>query len=196
MKTPIVICLTTLFVQSFTLSAANQKRAARLEAAFQKTWDLVNSDRFLIRFYMATPSAQTFIATPSEGANISINPQRAYLRVNDSLVNGKLPYYGQGYWKGKSGEDTLSFHHILFSRTVKILQGGNKKAIAYQLSLLTTNNIYFLHLDIQYDGTCYLYLSDKRRSPISYTGQLFPLPSSKEKISHGQSRQDSGQVSQ
>ena len=36
-------------------------------------------------------------------------------------------------------------------------------------------------LDIQYDGTCYLYFSDRKRVPISYVGQITPLDSTMQK---------------
>ena len=70
---------------------------------------------------------------------------------------------------------------VLFSRTVKIYQDGKKKAIAYQITVRSNQDICYLNMDIQYDGTCYLYFSDRKRAPISYVGQITPLNSTTQK---------------
>jgi len=149
-----------------------QKRAARFEKAFQKTLALVNSDRFTVKFYIATPTAQTLFTPPGAGANIDINPQACHLSIKDSLVTSKLPYFGRAALTSKSQLDSISINSILFSRTVKIYRDGRKQAIAYRITVRTGEDLYYLNLDIQYDGTCYLYFSDRKRAPISYVGQI------------------------
>lgn len=149
-----------------------QKRTARFEKEFQKTLALVNSDRFTVKFYIATPTVQTLFTPPGAGANIDINPQTCYLNINDSLVTSKLPYFGRATWTSKSQLDSISINSMLFSRTVKIYQDGKKQAIAYEITVRTGENIYYLNMDIQYNGTCYLYFSDRKRAPISYVGQI------------------------
>ena len=130
----------------------------------------------MVKLFMATPTGQTFVATPLEGPNVSIDPDKFFIEIQDSLIKGKLPYYGNGsYWVPKPGQDTIRFDNILFSRTVKVYPLGNKKGISYQMTILTNNNVISLNMDIRYDGTCYLYFSDQKRYPISYMGNVFPL---------------------
>ncbi|WP_059026387.1 DUF4251 domain-containing protein [Gabonibacter massiliensis] len=176
MKNYLPFIFIAILLCSFPSISSGQKRSARFEAEFQKTFQIANSDRFMIRFFIATPTGQTFVATPSEGPNVTIDPEQCYLEIQDSLVSGRLPYFGNGsHWVPRPGQDSLRFNYILFSRTVKILPRGNKKSIAYQISILTKDNILFLHMDIRYDGTCYLYYNDQKRYPISYTGNIYPL---------------------
>ena len=148
-----------------TTSQAQNKKETRFEKEFQKTLALVNSDQFTVKFYIATPTVQTLFTPPGAGANIDINPQNCYLSINDSLVTTQLPYFGRA----------------TFSRTVKIYQNGKKKAIAYQITVRSNQDICYLNMDIQYDGTCYLYFSDRKRVPISYVGQITPLDSTMQK---------------
>lgn len=167
-----------LFIAGIVLFAAvlpgkaQNKKEARFEKEFQKTLALVNSDRFIVKFYIATPTVQTLFTPPGAGNNISIEPKNCYLWVQDSLVGTKLPYFGEGAVKSGSQLDSISFQSILFSRTVKIYLEGKKKAIAYQLTVMSGGDVYYLNMHIQYDGTCYLYFSDRKRAPISYVGQI------------------------
>ena len=152
----------------FTTGQAQNKKEIRFEKEFQKTLALVNSDQFTVKFYIATPTVQTLFTSPGAGANIDINPQNCYLSINDSLVTTQLPYFGRATWASNSHLDSVSFNTVLFSRTVKIYQDGKKKAIAYQITVRSNQDICYLNMDIQYDGTCYLYFSDRKRAPISY----------------------------
>ena len=147
----------------FTIGQAQNKKEIRFEKEFQKTLALVNSDQFTVKFY------------------IDINPQNCYLSINDSLVTTQLPYFGRATWTSNSHLDSVSFNTVLFSRTVKIYQDGKKKAIAYQITVRSNQDICYLNMDIQYDGTCYLYFSDRKRAPISYVGQITPLDSTMQK---------------
>ena len=164
-----------------TTSQAQNKKEIRFEKEFQKTLALVNSDQFTVKFYIATPTVQTLFTPPGAGANIDINPQNCYLSINDSLVTTQLPYFGRATWTSNSHLDSVSFNTVLFSRTVKIYQDGKKKAIAYQITVRSNQDICYLNMDIQYDGTCYLYFSDRKRVPISYVGQITPLDSTMQK---------------
>ena len=151
---------------------AQSKKEIRFEKEIQKTLALVNSDKFIVKFYIATPTVETLFTPPGAGNNIDIEPKNSYLWVKDSLVGVKIPYFGSGAVKSGSQLDSISFQNILFSRTVKVYWEGKKKAIAYQLTVMSGGNVYYLNMHVQYDGTCYLYLSDRRRSPISYVGQI------------------------
>ena len=164
-----------------TTSQAQNKKEIRFEKEFQKTLALVNSDQFTVKFYIATPTVQTLFTPPGAGANIDINPQNCYLSINDSLVTTQLPYFGRATWTSNPHLDSVSFNTVLFSRTVKIYQDGKKKAIAYQITVHSNQDICYLNMDIQYDGTCYLYFSDRKRTPISYVGQITPLDSTMQK---------------
>ena len=172
MKNIIWICMIGGLLSTIASPVNAQKRVARFEKEFQKTLALVNSDQFTVKFYIATPTVQTLFTPPGAGANIDINPQACYLSMNDSLVTSKLPYFGRAAWTSKSQLDSISINNVLFSRTVKIYQDGKKQAIAYQITVRTGEDIYYLNMDIQYDGTCYLYFSDRKRAPISYVGQI------------------------
>ena len=146
----------------YTTGQAQNKKEIRFEKEFQKTLALVNRDQFTIKFYIATPTVQTLFTPLGAGANIDINPKNCYLSINDSLVTTQLPYFGRATWTSNSHLDSISFNTVLFSRTVKIYQDGKKKAIAY-------------------DGTCYLYFSDRKRAPISYVGQITPRDTTMQK---------------
>ena len=161
-----------LFTITIIPVRAQNKKENRFEKEFQKTLALVNSDKFIVKFYIATPTVQTLFTPPGAGNNIDIDPKNCYLWVQDSLVKANLPYFGEGSVKSGSQLDTISFQNILFSRTVKVYWEGKKKAIAYQLTIMSGGDVYYLNMHIQYDGTCYLYFSDRRRSPISYVGQI------------------------
>lgn len=137
----------------YTTGQAQNKKEIRFEKEFQKTLALVNRDQFTIKFYIATPTVQTLFTPPGAGANIDINPKNCYLSINDSLVTTQLPYFGRATWTSNSHLDSISFNTVLFSRTVKIYQDGKKKAIAYQITVRSNQDICYLNIDIQYDGT-------------------------------------------
>lgn len=91
MKNYLPFIFIAILLYSFPSISSGQKRSARFEAEFQKTFQIVNSDRFMIRFFIATPTGQTFVATPSEGPNVTIDPEQCYLEIQDSLVSGACP---------------------------------------------------------------------------------------------------------
>ena len=165
----------------YTTGQAQNKKEIRFEKEFQKTLALVNRDQFTIKFYIATPTVQTLFTPLGAGANIDINPKNCYLSINDSLGTTQLPYFGRATWTSNSHLDSISFNTVLFSRTVKIYQDGKKKAIAYQITVRSNQDICYLNIDIQYDGTCYLYFSDRKRAPISYVGQITPRDTTMQK---------------
>ena len=99
---------------------AQSKKEIRFEKEFQKTLALVNSDKFIVKFYIATPTVETLFTPPGAGNNIDIEPKNSYLWVKDSLVGVKIPYFGSGAVKSGSQLDSISFQNILFSRTVKV----------------------------------------------------------------------------
>lgn len=170
MKRIIFIFLTGILF--FATSQAQNKKEIRFEKEFQKTLALANSDQFTVKFYIATPTVQTLFTPPGAGANIDINPKNCYLSINDSLITTQLPYFGRTNWTSNIQLDSILLNTILFSRTVKVYQNGKKKAITYQVTVRSNQNICYLNMDIQYDGTCYLYFSDRKRAPISYVGQI------------------------
>ena len=137
----------------YTTGQAQNKKEIRFEKEFQKTLALVNRDQFTIKFYIATPTVQTLFTPLGAGAT----------------------------WTSNSHLDSISFNTVLFSRTVKIYQDGKKKAIAYQITVRSNQDICYLNIDIQYDGTCYLYFSDRKRAPISYVGQITPRDTTMQK---------------
>ena len=165
----------------YTTGQAQNKKEIRFEKEFQKTLALVNRDQFTIKFYIATPTVQTLFTPPGAGANIDINPKNCYLSINDSLVTTQQSNFGRAIWTSNSHLDSISFNTVLFSRTVKIYQDGKKKAIAYQITVRSNQDICYLNIDIQYDGTCYLYFSDRKRAPISYVGQITPRDTTMQK---------------
>ncbi len=81
---------------------AQNKKENRFEKEFQKTLALVNSDKFTVKFYIATPTVQTLFTPPGAGNNIDIDPKNCYLWVQDSLVKANLPYFGEGSVKSGS----------------------------------------------------------------------------------------------
>lgn len=72
-----------------------------------------------------------------------------------------------------TGNKGILFDNEMLNRTEKIKGRKVKKAIKYSFDIVGKNDIYRLEMDIQYDRTCYLYVTSNRRSPISYIGTIY-----------------------
>lgn len=141
-----------------------QKESERIQTDFQETRELVDSNRFKIIFT---------IATPMSGVNIRIDSAR--IVVDDKRASGYLPYYTAKYGFAMTGNKGIIFDNIILNRSEKIKGRKVKKSIQYSFDIIGKNDVYRLQMDIQYDRTCYLYVTSNLRSPISYIGTIYKL---------------------
>lgn len=141
-----------------------QTENERIQADFQKTRELVDSNRFKIVFT---------IATPMSGVNIRIDS--AQIIVDGNRASGYLPYYTAKYGFAMTGNKGVVFDNFVLNRSEKIKGRKVKKSIQYSFDIIGKNDAYRLQMDIQYDRTCYLYVTSNLRSPISYVGTICKL---------------------
>lgn len=156
MKTVILFCLTVL-----CLSAYSPKKDLSIENQFEETLKIVKSDSFNIRFT---------IATPLNDLNIDIDS--AYLRIHQDSATGYLPYYTAHYAFPQTGRKGVVFDNTLINPKIKIKGRNAQRYILYQFAVIGKNDNYKIKLNIQYDRTCYLFVTSLRRAPISYVGSL------------------------
>lgn len=143
-----------------------QTETERIQNDFQKTKEIVDGNHFKIVFS---------IATPLSGVNVRIDS--AWVTVNGEKASGYLPYYTGNYGFSMTGNKGILFDNEMLNRTEKIKGRKVKKAIKYSFDIVGKNDIYRLEMDIQYDRTCYLYVTSNRRSPISYIGTIYKTDS-------------------
>lgn len=141
-----------------------QAKEERIDDDFQRTKEIVESNRFKIVLS---------IATPLNGLNVKIDSTA--VTVNDSVAKAGLPYYSSNYSYPQTGAKGIVFNNQILNRSVKIKGKKGKRSIAYQFEVVGTLDSYKLKTDIQYDGSCYLYINSTRRSSISYIGRIYPL---------------------
>lgn len=144
---------------------------------FGQIRSMVDSNRFEILFTVATTHYNYYLqpATPYSDENIRIDRDSAFMVVNDTIATGYLPYFSSGYSFPQTGLKGIIFDNKMITPSVKMKGKRNKQAINYQFDVIGKNDAYKIRLDIQYDGTCYLYVTSTRRSPISYIGKISPL---------------------
>lgn len=141
-----------------------QKKEADTEKLFRQTLELVESGKFKALFH---------IATPLNEVNIQIDSAWVYVQADS--VSGYLPYYTPGYSFPRTGSKGIVFDNRILEPRLKIKGRKERKAILYQFAVYGKNDNYRLRMDIQYDRTCYLYVTSVLRGPISYIGTLYPV---------------------
>lgn len=159
MKTLLLFCLIC-----FVLNANAQFKEENTKTDFEKILELVENNRFKIKFTIATPLNGTNIQTDS-----------AWVCIQADSASGYLPYYSPNYSFPRTGKNGILFDNRMLKQSMKIKGRKERKAIQYQFSVLGKNDNYTLKMDIQYDGTCYLYVVSKLRGPMSYIGTLSAL---------------------
>lgn len=144
---------------------------------FSQIQAMVDSNRFEIIFTIATTHYSYYLqpTTPYSDQNIRIRQDSAFIIVNDSLAAGYLPYFSGGYSFPQTGLKGVLFHNKMLNKMVKTRGKGRNQAIRYEFEVIGKNDNYKLAMDIQYDGTCYLYVNSSRRSPISYMGYIIRI---------------------
>lgn len=143
-----------------------QTEAERIESDFKETQAIVESNRFKVVFT---------IATPLSGLNVRVDT--AWLIIDGPEASGYLPYYTARYGYAMTGNKGIVFDNEMFARTEKVKGRNVRKAIKYTFGIVGKNDIYRMQMDIQYDRTCYLYVTSNQRSPISYVGTVYKLAS-------------------
>lgn len=156
--------LQLLFLLFAGFSVFAQTEAERIEADFKETQAIVESNRFKVIFT---------IATPLSGLNVRVDT--AWLIVDGPRASGYLPYYTARYGYAMTGHKGIVLDSEMFARTEKIKGRNVRKAIKYSFGIIGKNDAYRMQMDIQYDKTCYLYVTSNRRSPISYVGTIYGL---------------------
>lgn len=138
-----------------------QSKKEEISQEFQNTLELVESKYFEIKFSIATPLNGTNIVTDS-----------AQIIIKDNTATGYLPYYTAGYAFPMTGKKGIIFDNQMLNVSLKIKGRKYRKSIKFQFDIIGKNDSYKLQMDIQYDKTCYLFVSSIRRSPISYVGTI------------------------
>lgn len=145
--------------------------------SFEQIQSIIDSNRFEMVFTIATTHYSYYLqpTTPYSDQNIRIEKDSAFIIVNGTLAAGYLPYFSGGYSFPQIGIKGILFHNKMLNKTVKTRGHGKNQAIRYEFEVIGANDNYKLNIDIQYDGTCYLYVNSSRRSPISYVGKIIRL---------------------
>lgn len=157
-----------------TLFAHAQRKSDRIAEEFAETQKIVDNGHFRMDFNIAT-TYNSYYQTPSQSnynENIRIGKDSAYVVINDSIAEGYLPYFNSGYSFPKTGVKGIVFVSKMLNKTVKIKGKRGKRSISYEFDVIGLNDTYKLNLEIQYDGTCYLFVNSGKRSPITYQGKL------------------------
>lgn len=159
-------------------TAWSQNRIMRFEKEFLQVDSLIKNGSFRITFTLATPH-QNFFQRPDipYGENsIEITPDSAWIVVKDKVAQGKLPYYASGlsFLPGRPQKSIL-FDNYMIGKSIEVKGKKGKQAINYTFGIIGENNNYKLQLNIQYDGTCNLFVDSNGLPPISYLGTIHPL---------------------
>lgn len=171
------ILLVSLILFSVNTSWS-QNRIVKIEKEFTQIDSLVKSGSFKITFTLATPH-QSFFQRPDAPYgenNIAIATDSAWIIVKDNLAKGQLPYYSSGlsFLQAKP-QKRIQFDNYMIGKSVEIKGKKKKKAINYTFGIIGENNNYKLQLNIQYDGSCNLFIDSDGLPPISYLGTIHAL---------------------
>lgn len=134
----------------------------------------VDSNRFEMEYTIATTHYTFYLqpSTPYTDQNIRIAKDSAFIIIRDSLAAGYLPYFGSGYSIPQTGKRGIVFSNKMIAYSMKTRGKGARQTITYVFAVVGLNDTYKMTVDIQHDGSCYLYVNSLRRSPISYVGQI------------------------
>lgn len=143
------------------LTGNGQTEKNRILTEFRHIQKIVESDKFRIDIH---------IATPLNGMNIAVDS--AWIVIDGEKASGYLPYYSSGYSFPRLGSQGINFDNMPFNKSLKIKGRNYKKSLKYSFGIVGKNDIYRIQLDIQYDGTCYIYITSNNLSPISYVGNF------------------------
>ena len=166
-----------LMLTGTALAVSAQNKNARIAAEFEKTQKIVETNHFRMDFTIAT-TYNSYYMTPTQSnynENIRIGKDSAYVIINDTIAEGYLPYFPSSYSYPQVGVKGIIFSNIMLDKTVRIKGKKGKRTIAYEFMVVGLNDSYRINLDIQYDGTCYLFVNSTKRSPITYQGKLYPI---------------------
>ena len=167
-----IIFLLFIILGEFTLSAYPQ--STRPVTDFQQIKAMVDSNRFETRYTIATTHYSYFMepSTPYSDQNIRIGNDSAFISVNDSIATGYLPYFRRSYSLPQTGPRGIIFSNKMTDLSSQLKGRGKRQGISYVFSVVGIYDFYKLQFVIQHNGTCYLYVSSTKRSPISYVGQV------------------------
>lgn len=169
----------TLFVLFLFIifSGIGQRKSERIAEEFSKTKRITDTQCFKVKLNIAT-TYNTFFINPTFSTyneNIDIEPDSAYLIIKDSTIHGLLPYFGQSHSVLKSGMAIIVLNSKMMNTSIVVQGKQGRQSILYQFGVQGKFAYYSMKLNIQYDGTCNLFVAANNHPPISYLGQLYPL---------------------
>lgn len=171
MKTYFLLCL--LLWTALMLPASAQKKQAiqaQSEKQFQQMTELVNSLHFEIKIDRVYPQ---------NGMDVSrFNPE-GVISITDSTAKGHLPYFGRAYSLPYGGDSGIEFDNKIKNSEIEIKERRKRKTILYRFEVPAKNDLYRFILTISPNGTTRVEMNSNNRTPISYSGDIFPHPKTK-----------------
>lgn len=146
--------------------------------SFEQITQAVQQQQFQIRFRIASTHSSFYLnpTTPYIDQNINISPDSSFVVIADSVAVGYLPYYGSGYAFPQYGLKGVVFKNRILNRQIHYNTKGHHPSISFQFEILGLLDSYKIQIDITKNGTTYMLVISRQRSPISYIGSFELLP--------------------
>lgn len=162
----LLLLLPFLSVGSISAQTSKAEKAEQLAKLFRETRTLVESNQFKITIDRVFPQS---------GMNVDRFNPRGEMTINDSIAQGKLPYFGRAYSLPYGESGGIEFDGPMTEKSVKIVEKKNKKMITYRFAIRGKNDTYQLTIDIFPGGNCSINVNSNNRNHISYSGNVSPL---------------------
>ncbi|MDR0766340.1 MAG: DUF4251 domain-containing protein [Odoribacteraceae bacterium] len=168
----LLVCLT---------SAASERKKEKTDTtAFGRIATLVKNKTFRVEVTDAYPTGNSSVTISSPGGgsttlggegHVSLSGNRGELLFQDSVVTGRLPFFGRGYTLpyGEGGGFEFS-RSRLDKTTVKIVKKRRQQLARLSCSTRAGNDVISLTLDVYENGRCTLHVNSNNRASISYGG--------------------------
>ncbi|MDR1414851.1 MAG: DUF4251 domain-containing protein [Odoribacteraceae bacterium] len=150
-------------------------------AAFGKIVRLVESRQFRVEATDAYPTGNSSVTIESRHGSttlggeghVSLVANRGELVFRDSVVTGRLPFFGRAYSLpyGEGGGFELEGERV---ERVKIKsvhrRAGNR--VEFSCSVTVRGDVLSFSLEAYENGTCFLHVNSNNRAAISYGGRI------------------------
>jgi len=163
MKTGISALITAaIFLSACSASSSTAKNELKA-AEFEQTASLIESGSYQFTVRSATPSG---------GKTIQISSEYT-MKAKDGNYEAYLPYFGRAYSATYGGNQGVEFKGE--PEDLEYTRKDNKNKVSLSFTISADSEKYTVNLEVGGSGYGTLVISNPRKQPISYYGQVSGL---------------------
>ncbi len=106
--------------------------------------------------------------------SINLYDKNAYLKINDSIVEASLPYYGERQIGGVFNSQDISLRFEGKPNNFNIVKNDKKERFKITFGIASSNSteIYQVTMFLFYNKNCSVSINSTHRTPIRYRGKI------------------------